>query len=378
MTTTTITTTESWKSTVENWKSALDLGVSPVNSGSSIGSDEWLVGFSPGGRAIIQRRRPDPRESLLTSGPLPQAPSRSNSDSSLAVVASYTRLPRDSPKHLVNDIIGAINSIKTETKEAIKDQITELRDQILKPMATKIHELETRIAGMERKTTNYVNKDAHTHTQKQMDSLEVKIKTIENDLKKLKDDSNSPSSTVDRGNNFYNTVINQTAKINNLVIAGLKEPTEHAEDESEEPEDIKAQVMTLAASLKCSISSNFQVHRLGSKRKSARPVLVEFANQWDRRKLFVASRGTAIKDAGLKNIFVNEDLDKKQAALYFLTRQAKKLNLIKSTWTFGGIVNISVAGETVQLDSEQHLRQLVPSLPQFPRNKPSGNKPTDK
>ena len=242
----------------------------------------------------------------------------------------------------------------------------------------QIHELETRIAGMERKTTNYVNKDAHTHTQKQMDSLEVKIKTIENDLKKLKDDSNSPSSTVDRGNNFYNTVINQTAKINNLVIAGLKEPTGHAEDESEEPEDIKAQVMTLAASLKCSISSNFQVHRLGSKRKSARPVLVEFANQWDRRKLFVASRGTAIKDAGLKNIFVNEDLDKKQAALYFLTRQAKKLNLIKSTWTFGGIVNISVAGETVQLDSEQHLRQLVPSLPQFPRNKPSGNKPTDK
>ena len=215
-------------------------------------------------------------------------------------------------------------ALGTETKEAIKDQITELRDQILKPMATKIHELETRIAGMERKTTNYVNKDAHTHTQKQMDSLEVKIKTIENDLKKLKDDSNSPSSTVDRGNNFYNTVINQTAKINNLVIAGLKEPTEHAEDESEEPEDIKAQVMTLAASLKCSISSNFQVHRLGSKRKSARPVLVEFANQWDRRKLFVASRGTAIKDAGLKNIFVNEDLDKKQAALYFLTRQAKK------------------------------------------------------
>ena len=80
-------------------------------------------------------------------------------------------------------------------------------------MATKIQELETNIAGMKRKTTNYDNKD--THTSNQMDLLKVKIKTIENELKKFKDDNNFPS-TVDHGNTFYSTVINQAEKINNL------------------------------------------------------------------------------------------------------------------------------------------------------------------
>ena len=80
--------------------------------------------------------------------------------------------------------------------------------------------------------------------------------------------------------------------------------------------------MTQAVSLKCSISCNFQAHRLG-KNTSAGPALVEFGNQLGHRKLFLASHGTTIKDAGLKNIFVNEDLHKKQAALLFLDKIKK-------------------------------------------------------
>ena len=71
--------------------------------------------------------------------------------------------------------------------------------------------------------------------------------------------------------------------------------------------------------------SQFQATRMGKENKDKRrPILVEFANIWDRRRVHAAR--TKLKSRGYKGIYINEDLTKEQAEIFYYARQAKKKN----------------------------------------------------
>ena len=150
-------------------------------------------------------------------------------------------------------------------------------------------------------------------------------------------------------------------KINNLIVVGIPE---------RENDDPKEGIKELARKLECELTI-FQARRLGSAttKKLPRPILVEFSNSWERRKMY-ASRSKLVKNQEMKNIYINEDLMKQQAELYFLTRQAKKLGMISKTWTMSGNVYITSREspeKAVQVNNEKDIRELLPLLPQFPR-----------
>ena len=109
--------------------------------------------------------------------------------------------------------------------------------------------------------------------------------------------------------------------------------------------------------------SNFQAKRIGKESTSkSRPILVELANPWEKRKIYSARLN--LRNKGLKNIFINEDLDKRQAEIYFHTRRAKKNNHIAKTWTIGGTVHIMKFGQNTPIPVEC-LDELSTLLPNF-------------
>ena len=55
----------------------------------------------------------------------------------------------------------------------------------------------------------------------------------------------------------------------------------------------------------------------------------------------------SLRDAGLANVFINEDLTKEQASLFYEARQARKsCSEIKSAWTENGSVYIRSEAQT--------------------------------
>ena len=134
---------------------------------------------------------------------------------------------------------------------------------------------------------------------------------------------------------------------NNIIIAGLKE---------ESGEDLNEEVKKLAIQLEVEIST-IKTRRLGKiSPNKVRPVLVEFTSHWEKRKFYSAK--STLKKKKLDKILLNEDLDKESAKLYYLGRNAKKADLIKSIWTYGCQVFFTHKGPSTQpilLTSESQL-----------------------
>ena len=237
-----------------------------------------------------------------------------------------------------------------------------MREEILKPLATKIFDLKSRVDKVEttanKEKTNFNNaiKTHRDETKSEITSLENKIKEIDDEMQILQSDLRNAGKTSQPIKiDIYKIV--QNPKFNNLVIAGLPE---------QDTENLATEITKLAKSLDATISPNFQAERLGKEKSHPRPILVEFANQWDRRKLF-AARLKLANNKDVAKVFINEDLNKYQAGIFFLARQAKKFKLIQKTWTFGGVVRVTLLGakSPTEVDSEETLRKLVPQLPQF-------------
>ena len=94
--------------------------------------------------------------------------------------------------------------------------------------------------------------------------------------------------------------------------------------------------------LSLNFTDSYKVKRIGQKNDRGnlrhRPILVTFDNLWDRRKLFAAR--IKLKSKGYTNVYINEDLTKNQATIFFLARKAKMEKLITNTWTSNGSVTI--------------------------------------
>ena len=118
----------------------------------------------------------------------------------------------------------------------------------------------------------------------------------------------------------------------------------------------------LADKMACDIGA-FKAKRIGKEGSKPRPILVEFNSIWDRRKMY-ASRIKMSKTDDLKSIYMNEDLEKTQAEIFYLARRAKKDKLIRNTWTYGGITYILKDSDVpVAITSTTQLRHIVPGLP---------------
>ena len=154
-------------------------------------------------------------------------------------------------------------------------------------------------------------------------------------------------------------------KNNNLVIVGIDE---------EEGENMHAKIEALARTLKCELTY-FQASRLGSTTKRqagtsgnksrSRPILGWFATTWERRKLYACrEKIRSSQDTNLQKIFINEDLSKEQAAVFFLAQKAKKLKLVYNAWTYQRTVHISreSKGTPIPLTTKQDLLEQVPEL----------------
>ena len=183
---------------------------------------------------------------------------------------------------------------------------------------------------------------------KKKESIQEELKTLQNDVKKTK-----------RLTEIQQAV--RSTKTNNVVISGSKE-------KDNVTEDLTHEIQNLATKLGASISPNFQAKRLGdNSSRKPRPILVEFRNLWDRRKLFAVrtkmAEGTQLKG----QTYINEDLERNQAKLFFLTRNARQMKLIKNCYTFGGSVHMTLisSNEPIKIDSEDTPRRHVPQLPKF-------------
>ena len=165
--------------------------------------------------------------------------------------------------------------------------------------------------------------------------IDSKIKTIEDRLTVLEITMNLQKKRLSLAeNDRIKTAAQQdmltTGRHNNLVISGLEEKTN---------ENISEIVTEITTKLNLSIGA-FQAKRIGRKKDNnkPRPVLASFDSHWDRRKLF-ASR-IQLRSNGYPNVFINEDLTKKQTELFFLTRMVQKEKLVKNTWTLNGSISV--------------------------------------
>ena len=115
-------------------------------------------------------------------------------------------------------------------------------------------------------------------------------------------------------------------KNNNVIISGIKE--EMGEDEDNITDKINALLQQLRLNIE-----HFRAQRIWSETSEPwqedsrpRPILLELANPWDKRKMYAARLN--LKALNLKSIYINEDLTKSASEIFYNTRQAKKQNFI--------------------------------------------------
>ena len=151
-------------------------------------------------------------------------------------------------------------------------------------------------------------------------------------------------------------------KNNNVIISGIKE--EMGEDEDNITDKINALLQQLRLNIE-----HFWAQRIWSETSEPRqedsrprPILLELANPWDKRKIYAARLN--LKALNLKSIYINEDLTKSASEIFYNTRQAKKQNFIAKTWTNNGTVYVAKLGEKipVPINSIETLQEMYPTL----------------
>ena len=326
----------------ENANSTIDI----ISNSDSLGSDEYLLGFEPTTlRPVVQRLRPDPRELLLASRCRSETILRPcSSDSSESAegqtAAVYQQQVNVNDDDLAQKLTAALASptVAAVMRQHVSSGLAEFVQNRIEPLEARVEQL-TQADRFHQSKTNE-NSD-------QIQALDQRIKSIEEKIK------SSPVPIVHK----TKYIPPQNAmKANNVIISGIPEDKEEGTDKVDD------KINALLNNLEVTVS-NFQAKRIGKESTSkSRPILVELANPWEKRKIYSARLN--LRNKGLKNIFINEDLDKRQAEIYFHTRRAKKNNHIAKTWTIGGTVHIMKFGQNTPIPVEC-LDELSTLLPNF-------------
>ena len=326
----------------ENANSTIDI----ISNSDSLGSDEYLLGFEPTTlRPVVQRLRPEPRELLLASRCRSETILRPcSSDSSKSAegqtAAVYQQQVNVNDDDLAQKLAAALASptVAAVMRQHVSSGLAEFVQNRIEPLEARVEQL-TQADRFHQSKTNE-NSD-------QIQALDQRIKSIEEKIK------SSPVPIVHK----TKYIPPQNAmKANNVIISGIPEDKEEGTDKVDD------KINALLNNLEVTVS-NFQAKRIGKESTSkSRPILVELANPWEKRKIYSARLN--LRNKGLKNIFINEDLDKRQAEIYFHTRRAKKNNHIAKTWTIGGTVHIMKFGQNTPIPVEC-LDELSTLLPNF-------------
>ena len=192
-------------------------------------------------------------------------------------------------------------------------------------------------------------------------SLEARIAALENSLSEQQIKVASQQATISAQQTQLTTQsvtskqqfnMNQSGKLNNLVVSGLPET------ENEDPSNL----IKLMAEATATKLGEFTAARIGkSKQDKSRLILVSCKSHWDKRNLYAAR--TSLKASGYQDTFINEDLSQKQGELFFHARKAKVQKLFYTTWTENGTVYVKVEPNTKAsvISSIEELKRLAPT-----------------
>ena len=143
----------------------------------------------------------------------------------------------------------------------------------------------------------------------------------------------------------------QSGKSGNIIIAGVTEDSE---------EDLTLKVNNIFQATETTVG-HFTAKRIG-KKPTGKPILVSFTSVWDKRKV-LASRSKLKDQPEMSKVYINEDLTKQQAEVYYHTRNARKLKLIHATNTQNGLVHITTTpnSKPLPINSMEALKRHLPS-----------------
>ena len=207
-------------------------------------------------------------------------------------------------------------------------------------------------------TTERAQQAIQTSVVQLIDPIKSKLEETGRDVASLK-------TRIESLEHKHNTPTPFTVKVNdtprgvatvdytrrsNLVFTGIKGT----------PEECKTQLNKIFKKLGLKIGA-FNTFRRG---QNATNIIAEFAGHWD--KILVYKNRTKLMDKGIRNVFINEDLNETQDRIFYLARSAKKQHLIHTAWTTEGITHISkVVKGVVQIKpvhSEEEIKSLLPKL----------------
>ena len=352
-----IKTIETTSEATLSFKSASSPIPIPEQASDRGSSQDILLGFSPNTfRPILERRRSDPREAILNGGGVASSSSSGSASSLLSadpnIDGQYTEMDENT-RATINNFKAALTS--PEIIQVLKNAlcgVEEFKQTHFNPLQNRVTALESKIEDLEKEKTE----------------MKSRLNELERKQEEAKTNTNYPTSQA---------VPQTTNKNNNLILYGFQEEqkgmaagsgTSLQKNESEE--NTTQRVSVLLRDIGINVSQ-FQATRMGKENKDKRrPILVEFANIWDRRNVHAAR--TKLKSRGYKGIYINEDLTKEQAEIFYYARQAKKQNLIHNTWTTGGLTFVSRLKQdgtviNVPVHSVAKLRELIPNLKTQPK-----------
>ena len=174
--------------------------------------------------------------------------------------------------------------------------------------------------------------------------LELDLNNLKQELKDEKIKSQKVASLTESG------------KINNLLVSGIPESIATNDNESDEdPPPIitdNDMINNIAQALNIKIGP-FTTSRVGKQKTS---ILLSFNSVWDKRKFYAAR--SKLRENGFEGVFLNEDLFKSQAELAFHCRQAKRQELLASTWTTNGSVYVKTlnGGLTMLAQNKDYMK----------------------
>ena len=106
---------------------------------------------------------------------------------------------------------------------------------------------------------------------------------------------------------------------------------------------------------------NFSARRLGKAKENGNPrlVMVNLCSVWDKRRIMSAR--FSLRNCGHEGIFINEDLSKEQAILFYEARMARKAETVVSAWTENGATYVRVAGKAapVKIEKKEDLTVAI-------------------
>ena len=262
--------------------------------------------------------------------------------------------PQNSIRLMLLEFSTKIETSQNTLAQSLKEEMRDMKE-VLTPIKASIDEAHRKIECIENEHMAKIvsNTNQIVDTNAKLCNAEIHIQQLQKQLH-----SQKPSTS--------NYAINPAliARLNNIVISGIKEDRDEVLD---------TKIEELAADLNCEIS-NFKARRLGkvkantsgdSQSSSPKPrqILVELTSNWEKRKLYAAR--SKLKDhdkTALHDVYFNEDLDKSSSELYYKARLAKRQHKIKSVWTFGCQVYFSKLGseQPILLSNTAQLPALNP------------------